>query len=554
MICRLHISNYALIDTLDIDFIEGLNIITGETGAGKSIMLGALGLLLGARADSRVIRSADRKSVVEAVFRVRDNHALAAWAAANNLDWDDEECIVRRELSPGGRTRAFVNDTPVTVAQLAEVGRRLIDIHSQNQNQLLASPDYQLQVIDSIAGNGDLLLRYKADYADFKQAEKKFSETKAEIERNRADEEFIRFRLAQLDEAQLVAGEQESLESERDLQVNMTQIKELLTNAMNRLSNSDESVMANMADAVDSVASLGEMLEGASALAERLESARVEIQDIVETLAEFDSNLGVDPDALGQIEERLGLLYSLQSRHHVESVQELIDIRNTLREQLEAIESGDMTLDDLRAEAVAAKKKAVASAKLLSASRKSAAGRFAAELFEVASPLGMANLRCDIAVESAGTLMPSGADHVEFRFAFNKNQTPTSVAGAASGGEVSRLMLAVKSIVSARLQLPTIVFDEVDTGVSGDIANRMGAMMRDMSGRLQVLTITHLPQVAAMGQSHYKVFKEDDADATHTRIRALSPDEREHELALMLSGSATDEAALANARALLSRK
>lgn len=554
MICRLHISNYALIDSLDIDFIEGLNIITGETGAGKSIMLGALGLLLGARADSRVIRSADRKSVVEAVFRVKGNQALADWAAVNNLDWDDEECIVRRELSPGGRTRAFINDTPVTVAQLAEIGRRLIDIHSQNQNQLLASSDYQLQVIDSIAGNGDLLSRYKADYADFKLAEKKFSETKAEIERTRADEEFIRFRLAQLDEAQLVSGEQESLESEHDLQVNMTQIKELLTNAMNRLSNSDESVLANMTDAVDSVTSLGEMLEGASSLAERLESARVEIQDIAETLAEFDSNLGVDSDALGQIEERLGLLYSLQSRHHVESVQELIDIRDALREQLEAIEGGDMKLDDLRAEAVAAKKKAVASAKLLSASRKSAAGQFAADLFEVASPLGMANLRCDIAVESAGTLMPSGADHVEFRFAFNKNQTPTSVAGAASGGEVSRLMLAVKSIVSARLQLPTIVFDEVDTGVSGDIANRMGAMMRDMSERLQVLTITHLPQVAAMGQSHYKVFKEDDAEATHTRIRALSPAEREQELAMMLSGSATDEAALANARALLSRK
>lgn len=552
MISHLHISNYALIDSIDIDFTPGLNIITGETGAGKSIILGALGLLLGNRADVKAIRAADRKSVVEAIFNVAGNEILGRWAEANNLDWSDE-CIVRRELTPGGRTRAFINDTPVSVSQLADLGSRLIDIHSQNQNQLLASPDYQLSVIDSMAGNDALLADYSQKYNSFKFAEQKFKSAKAAIERGIADEEFIRFQLKALDEAQLSEGEQEILEGEREIQANMVQIKSLLTSALSLLSNNDDSVSACLSAVSGHLSELNDFIDDLSPVFDRLESARLEIQDITETLADYDANLAGDAAALERIEDRLGLIYALQKRHNLDSVEDLIQLRDSLRERLDAIEGGDDVLDELRTAAVESKKMAVEAAKLLSASRRKAAVKFAAELFEAASPLGLPNLRCEISVESAKQLLPSGADVVDFRFAFNKNQTPRSVAGVASGGEVSRLMLALKSVVSSRLQLPTIVFDEVDTGVSGDIANRMGLMMQQMASVLQVITITHLPQVAAKGVSHHKVYKVDDDNATHTRIKLLSGDEREQELALMLSGSATDETALATARKLLSR-
>ena len=553
MISRLHIANYALIDSLNIEFTEGLNIITGETGAGKSIILGALGLLLGARADAKAIRRSDCKSVVEAIFNVEGLEALAAWAEENNLDWDARECILRHEITPSGRSRAFVNDTPVNLTQLAELGSQLIDIHSQNQNRLLASPDYQLKIVDSIADNAALLGRYQSDYSAWRKAVRALDAAQKALEQNRADQEFIAFRLAQLDEAQLVAGEQEELENERELQSNMTEIKQLLTEALDSLTNGESSVLANLSQAVEATEGLSEVLEDATELARRLDSARLEIQDITETLSDYDSNLGADPSALEQIEERLSDLYSLERRHGVETVEQLIQIREDLRSRLEAIDNGDMAIDELRRAAEVALKAATATAAKLSARRREAAMTFADELIEVARPLGMPNLRCEVAIEPLKTLSPSGADALEFRFAFNKNQQPQTVGGSASGGEVSRLMLSIKSIVAGRLQLPSIVFDEVDTGVSGDVANRMGAMMLNISKKLQVITITHLPQVAARGVSHYKVFKEDDSEATHTRIRRLGADERRGELALMLSGSSTDAAALANADSLLNK-
>lgn len=551
MISRLHIENYALIDSLDIDFTSGLNIITGETGAGKSIILGAMSMLLGERASTRAIRVPDRKSIVEATFNIEGYDNLRAWVESNDVDWDGRECTLRRELLPGGRTRSFVNDTPVNLSRLGDLGRMLIDIHSQNQNQLLAAPEYQLKILDSIAASADTLRQYQQEYTAWRSAEKKLAEARKTLEQNRADEEFIRFRLAQLDEAQLVAGEQEELESERELQANMTQIKQTLTDALNLLSNGDSSALASLSEAVDSTEELAEVLDDASELARRLESARLEIQDIAETLADYDSNLGANPQALEQIEERLGEIYSLESRHRVDSVEELIAIRDGLREKLELITDGDMAIDELSLAAVTAQNACKKTAAKLTGLRKRAAEKFAQELLATASPLGMPNLRCEIAVEPAENLTPTGADLVEFRFAFNKNQSPQPVGGAASGGEVSRLMLSIKSIVVERLRLPSIVFDEVDTGVSGDVANRMGAMMLSISKALQVITITHLPQVAARGVSHYKVFKEDDLETTHTRIRRLTDNERVGELALMLSGSATDPAAIANAKSLL---
>lgn len=551
MITKLQIANYALIDTLEIDFTKGLNIITGETGAGKSIILGALSLLLGSRADSKVIRDSERKSVVEAYFNVTGKDTLAKWASENDLDWDSEECILRRELSPNGRSRAFINDSPVTLTLLSELSSQLIDIHSQHQNQLLALPSYQLEIIDNIADNSLLLETYKQEYQKLKTAERALENAQAEIERNRADEEFIRFRLNQLLEAKLISGEQEDLENERDLQSNMTQIKQTLSEALDLLTNKDESVLSQLTDAVEATEELGGVLEDATELAQRLESARVEIQDVMETLAEYDDNLGSDPKALERIEERLGVIYTLQSRHHVDTIDELIKIQESLQNKLDSIESGDLAIDELRAEVEKCRNTAQTTASKLSAQRKSAAARFASDLLAVATPLGMKNLRCDITVNKTKELSPTGCDSINFLFAFNKNQQPQSVAGAASGGEISRLMLSIKSIVAGQLRLPTIIFDEVDTGVSGDVANRMGEMMRNIANDIQVITITHLPQVAAKGQIHFKVYKEDDFEATHTNITQLSDVEREKEIALMISGSTTDPAAIANARALL---
>ncbi len=552
MLLRLHISNYALIDSIDIDFTRGLNIITGETGAGKSIMLGAMSLLLGARADARAVKRSEAKSVVEAVFDVSTNTALRDFCINEDVEWDNSECILRREILPSGRSRAFINDSPVTLSVLESVGRRLIDIHSQNQNQLLSEADYQRNVIDSLASNSALLAESSTLYAAWRKAENNLAETRRRIEQSRADEEFTRFRLSQLEDAALVEGEQEELEKERDIMANMTEIKEALTDALALLTDGDSNIIGALSDASSYCESLTEVLDDAASLASRLESARVEIQDVAETLADYNANLQADPDELEEIEARLDRLYSLQSRFKVDSESKLIAVRDGLRARLSMLDDSSVTLGDLKKEADAARKAAVKVAAELSRRRKEAAGEFASLLKETAAPLGMPNLTviADVLDDELG---PSGADKVTLRFAFNKNQTPVAIGGTASGGEVSRLMLSVKSITAGRLLLPTIIFDEVDTGVSGDVANRMGEMMRRIASERQVITITHLPQVAAKGESHFKVYKEDDELATHTRVRPLSEAERRAELALMLSGSPTDATALAAADVLLKK-
>lgn len=553
MIRSLQISNYALIDSLTLEFSPGFNIITGETGAGKSIMLGALGMLLGAKADSRVIRQSYKKSVVEGVFGVAGYEVASAWAVENDIEWDDKECILRREIAPGGRTRAFINDSPVPVAKLGELGAMLIDIHSQHQNRLLGSAAFQRQILDSIAGNSALMSEYREKWAALCRAEKRLADTEKSIQADSSDEEFLRFRLSQLEEARLTSGELEELESEREVQANMTGIKESLTASLEALGNRDDSAVSSVSLAIDNLMDLTEVLEGIQPLIEQLESAKVEIEDVFETVADYDNNLSADPRALEEIEERLTEIYSLQKRFKVDTVEGLISLREDLKARLGQLEGSDLELAELRQNVKNARAAAETAAKKLTRTRVEAAKTFAAELSATARPLGMANIVCEIAVEPT-SLGLDGADAIEFRFAFNKNQKPIPVTGAASGGEISRLMLCLKSIVAGKLGLPTVVFDEVDTGVSGDVAGRMGEMMAKMAAAIQVITITHLPQVAALGESHFKVFKEDDSEATHTRARVLSDVERRAEIALMLSGSETDSAALATADTLLSRR
>ncbi|MBD5219390.1 MAG: DNA repair protein RecN [Bacteroidales bacterium] len=561
MIKSLHISNYALISELDIDFAPGFNIITGETGAGKSIILGALSLLLGGRADLKAVRDAGRKSVIEAVFDIQGVPVVPDILRENELDGADAaDCILRRELLPGGRSRAFVNDTPVTLNILRDIAVRLVDIHSQHQNLLLADADYQLSVVDNLADNSALKEKYAEAFHNYRKALKKYTDTRDMLRRNRDDAEFIAFQFEQLDRMRLQPGEHKALEAERELLTNVSSIKETLSEALDPISNRRDNAVVQMSEAVEALEKLAETLGDPAdddvdvrALSERLESARIEVQDIAETLVDYDLSIGADPDRLDEVEERLSKLYSLELKHHVDDSDDLIKLRDKLAEQLEALEDSDGVLAALEREAKKAKKAAYTLAVELSERRAASAAAFGAVLRNRAMPLGMPNLRCEIQL-TKGKLAPNGYDQIQFLFAFNKNQTLVPVGQTASGGEISRLMLTIKSIVAERMQLPSIIFDEVDTGVSGDVANRMAEMMDNISRHIQVITITHLPGVAAMGERHFKVYKEDDEQATRTRIRSLSNAERTAELALMISGDPHNPAALANAAALLAKR
>lgn len=557
MIKTLHISNYALIDEIDIDFAPGFNIITGETGAGKSIILGALSLLLGGRADIKAVRRGERKSVIEAIFLLGDAPDVERIIQENNLDNPVEgECLLRRELLPGGRSRAFVNDTPVTLPLLRELAEHLVDIHSQHQNLQLSTEAYQLGVLDILGNNRDLIDRYHKAFASFREALKKYTDTRDMLRRNRDDAEFITYQYEQLAAMNLVPGEHEELEKEREILANVGEIKEQLGAALVPLSEGTPNALELISGAVDALETLADTLgEGDRVvdyrlLAERLESARIEIQDIADTLSESNDNVAADPVRLQELESRLGELYSLELKHHVDDADGLIALRDRLKAQIDTLDDGDNVLHSLEVAAKRAKKAAITLAQQLSERRAATAAEFSAELCRRAAPLGMPNLRCDIEM-TKGKLGADGYDQVRFLFAFNKNQAPMPIGGTASGGEISRLMLTIKSIVAERTKLPSIIFDEVDTGVSGDIAGRMGLTMALISRYIQVITITHLPGVAAMGSRHFKVYKEDDENSTNTRIRLLNDGERRGELALMISGSATDSAALANAEALL---
>lgn len=551
MLESLHISNYALIDNLDIDFHNGFNIITGETGAGKSIILGALSLILGGRADTKVIRNNERKSVIEAIFSIKNYPSLKKICDENDIEWDDLQCILRREIAPNGRSRAFVNDSPVSLSQLSDIAIQLVDIHSQHQNLLLASPDYQLNIIDNLAGNNDRLKEYYHLYQEYVNAVRQLKETRRAIEKGVADEDFTRFQLEQLEEMNLVAGEQEDLEREREILSNMTSIKETLYSALEALTNGKNNVLSLLNNAVDDCEDLENVLEDENNLTERLETTRIEIQDIAETLSQYDSNLNADPQELERIEDRLNKIYSLEHKHKVSTVDELIAIRDNLQKRLDTIDNSDYAIEQLEKQAKQAYKMALSAAKEISKHRQDEANSFAKLLKERALPLGMKNLQCEIKITPI-EISATGIDKIEFLFAFNKNQQLMPVGNTASGGEISRLMLSIKTIIANKMQLPSIIFDEVDTGVSGDIANSMGEMMQSIAQNIQVLAITHLPQVASKGNHHYKVFKEDDETSTLTRIKELSIEERVDELALMLSGSTINEAARANARSLLS--
>lgn len=551
MLQSLHISNYALIDNVDIEFQSGFNIITGETGAGKSIMLDALSLLLGARADSRSVGRPEKKSVIEAVFQLSDVEGLKDFCLENDIEWDDERCILRREISPNGRSRAFVNDSPVPLTRLQGVALRLVDIHSQHENQLLAQPAFQMQILDTLAGNGPKTEVFSRRYAAFREAMAQLKAMRQQIERTRSDEEFLRFQLQQIDAVNPAIGELDDLEREREVLANAAEIKEAFADALELLSDGTHNISDQLGEASDAClrlsAAIGDM---APELADRLDACMIEVKDIASTLRSAEGDFSGDPAMLDSIDDRILAIRTLMSKHRFDTVERLVEFRDELKNRLDSLDDSQGTLAELERNARRAHALAKETAREISASRKEAAMRFADQLKELAVPLGMKNLECDIRVEPCD-MNSTGIDNVEFLFAFNKNQKLMSVGQSASGGEISRLMLTIKCIVADKMNLPSIIFDEIDTGVSGDVANRMGNMMRDISQNIQVIAITHLPQIAAKGNAHFKVYKMDDDTATHTHIDQLSPADRVDEIATMLSGNPADPAARKAAAALL---
>lgn len=554
MIKSISISNYALIDRLEINLSPGLNIITGETGAGKSIMLGAMSLLLGSRADAKVVSDISKKSLVEAVFDIGDDETAKRFFADNDLDWNnDGTAIVRREISPGGRSRAFINDTPVTLAILEAFSKSLIDIHSQHQNLLLSNPEFQLRIIDAMAQDGGLLESYRECFSNYRRSLSAYNKAKKNFENARNREGELREKLKIIEDLKPKDGEQAELEKERELLENYTFVKESVQSIVNRLQDNEDSILDLLKHCNDDCEDIKELIPDGESLGERLSGAFYEIQDIARSFDLIDSDLNGDPQRLEYVEKRLDDIYRAEKKFGVESVEELIEIGDKLYDELQSYDNGTEIISELQKTAKENRSKVIEAAKILSQARQREADVFIKELEEKAMPLGMKNIKATVEFTYLNEFTENGIDKVDFKFAFNKNQEPLSISHTASGGEISRLMLCIKYILANKMQFPTIIFDEIDTGVSGEIADRMGSMMLDISSGIQVLAITHLPQVAAKGDTHFKVYKEDGDDRTFTRLQGLDSEERVKEIALMLSGSKVDDAALANAKSLLSQ-
>ena len=549
MLKLLRISNFAIIDNLEINFEKGFSIITGETGAGKSIMMGALSLILGEKVDFKAIRNAEKKSVIEAVFSIGE-YGLERVFEANDIDYESDECIMRREILPNGRSRSFINDTPVTLPVMRSISMHLVDIHSQHSNLLLSQKSYQLGILDSIIGERGLIENYDKEYKKYTSLRNRLEELKRISSQRKAEEDYLRFQLGQLKELSLTEDEDAELESEERKLSNITEIKSALWDTEQLLDGEMQSVIGDVTTVSQKLGQIESVCSEAAELNNRISSILIDLKDISRTVAGLQSNLVDNPAELERIQERLNSIYSLETKHKVSSSNELLKLQNKLEAQLADIDSTEEEIGELEGEVASQRVETMKSAELLSAARKTAAASFASSLIGVATPLGMKNLRFEIEFEQVD-LCRDGIDSVQFLFSFNKQQALMPVASSASGGEISRLMLCVKSIMARSMQMPTIIFDEVDTGVSGDIANRMGEMMKEISRTIQVITITHLPQVAVKGAVHYKVFKQDSADSTFTSIKRLDKEERVREIAQMLSGKAIDEAALNNAKSLL---
>ena len=554
MIRHLYIRNFTIIEELDIDLFPGFSVITGETGAGKSIVLGAIGLLKGQRADSKMIRSGADRCIVEAHFDLTRYDDMQSFFTDNDIDYDAADCIVRREITSAGKSRAFINDTPVSLAILKELGESLIDVHSQHQNLLLGRQDFQLSVVDIIADSRKELADYREAYALMKDRERELKRVKEEIETNRSKADFMQYQYDELDAAKLIDGEQDELEQKAERMSHSEEIKTALYEADNSLSADDTGAITLLRSARSALNQVEKVLPIAGELAARMDSAYIELKDIAQEISGQLEEVDFNPADLDSVNNRLDKIYSLEKKYHVESVGELIALRDELERQLGDIENTDERLNELQAAVDKATAKCRKLADILSGKRKKSSKAIQTEVMDRLVSLGMPNVRFEIQI-TQDNLSANGQDTIDFLFSANKNGTLQQVAQVASGGEIARLMLSLKAMISGAVKLPTIIFDEIDTGVSGKIAEKMAQIMKEMGDcERQVISITHLPQIAALGSTHYKVFKEDTADGTVSRMQLLTDDERINEIAQMLSGSNITEAAISNAKALLGIK
>ena len=550
MLRSLYIQNYALIEKLDISFSSGFSVITGETGAGKSIILGAIGLLLGQRADVKAIRVGASKCIIEARFDI-SAYSMQLFFEENELEYE-EECILRREVSASGKSRAFINDTPASLAQMKELGELLIDVHSQHQNLLLNKEGFQLNVLDILSHNEEALSAYQNIFGEWKEAQQDLEALVARANQDKSDEDYIRFQLEQLEEAHLSVGEQEELEQEADTLSHAEEIKAGLYRVGQTLYSDEGGLLSGLKECLNTMLGLQRVYPVAGELAERMESTYIELKDISQEVSGKEDEIEFNPERLEEVNERLNLIYTLQQKHRVATVGELLTLTDEYTAKLSAITSSDERIEELKARCDALYNKVKKQAVVLTKARIAAACEVEKQMAARLIPLGMPNVRFQ--VERGVRKEPGihGADTVNFLFSANKNGALQSISSVASGGEIARVMLSIKAMIAGAVKLPTIVFDEIDTGVSGEIADRMADIMQEMGEQdRQVISITHLPQIAARGRAHYKVYKQDNETETNSHIRRLTDDERVEEIAHMLSGAKLTEAALNNARALM---
>lgn len=550
MLKQLYIRNFTLIDTLDIELKSGFSVITGETGAGKSIILGAIGLLLGQRADAKNIKQGADKCIIEAHFDL-SKYSLEVFFENNDIEYDAHDTIIRRELTSAGKSRAFINDTPVSLAILKELGEQLVDIHSQHQNLLLNKQDFQLNVVDIIANNNDLLSQYRTAYNKYQETKKKLENLILEIEQNRSNSDFLRFQYEELCNAKLYDGEQEELEQKQATMSHAEEIKSALYEADNSINAEIGGVLSNVKNAKNALKGIMDVYPVAQELQQRLDSCYIELDDISHEISTQLQDIDFDPAELEYINNRLDKIYELEKKYHCETINEILCKIEELKQQLDYVDNSDIVLNELKEQLDIHKKECETKASKLSQTRKKSALSIEKEISEKLVVLGMPNINFKVNIEKK-ELGLYGADNVSFMFSANKNNPLQAVTQVASGGEIARLMLSLKAMISGAVKLPTIIFDEIDTGVSGKIAEKMANIMKEMGDNdRQVISITHLPQIAALGTTHYKVYKEDTSEATISKMTILNKEERIKEIAQMLSGSDISDAAINNAKELL---
>ena len=550
MLKQLYIKNFTLIDTLNIELHPGFSVITGETGAGKSIILGAIGLLLGQRADSKSIKQGADKCVIEAHFDL-SRYGMEGFFEENDIEYDDSDTIIRRELLSSGKSRAFINDTPVALTMLKELGERLVDVHSQHQNLLLNKQDFQLSVVDVIAGDGRHVQDYQQAFKAYSDAKRQLEQLKEDIERNSQNTDFLQFQYDELTSAHLKDGEQEELEQRSETMSHTEDIKSALYEADNAFSGDETGIVASLRTAVNALKGISRVFPTASELAERADSAYIELKDIAQEVSSSLENVDFDPAELDSVNSRLDRIYDLQKKYHTDNIAELLAIQEDLKQKLSNIENSDEALQEMTAQCEQLKADCQRQADLLTQARTKAARHIEKDMQQRLVPLGMPNVRFAIQLEPT-ELNHSGQDKVQFLFSANTSTPLQPVSQVASGGEIARVMLSLKAMISGAVKLPTIIFDEIDTGVSGRVAEQMAKMMQEMGlADRQVISITHLPQIAALGTSHYKVTKTETSSGTSSTMMELTQQERITEIAQMLSGSNVTTAAIENAKQLL---